>query len=183
MRRCIIFLTSLALSGCSLLGGSGKFYAWNYPAVIDSAGVVIQIGRILIAEQGAFDDELFEAPYFQDKPVISELIFVVKNNSAQSMNVYPDQGHVVVEGEQINLFDLTLLGTGGDSLGGEILPGVTKIGRLWFGLRRTALDDIKSMVIVIPGPHDNYFNTFGGDYRFQLDLSEHKSEPIPDELK
>jgi hypothetical protein len=179
---CVLVLASIA---CAIpyQGASTDVYAWNYPASIESAGVTIQIGRVLFAKQGAFDDEFLQTPYFEDKPVVGELIFVVKNNAGQSMNVYPDQGYVVVGGEQINLLDVAMMGSGGDHLGGEILPGVTKIGIIWFGLRRTNLEDLQSMTIVIAGPHDNFMETFGGEYRFELDLSDHKNEPMPDELK
>jgi hypothetical protein len=185
MRRIIPMLLtlSLLLSACSLTGKSRDVYAWNHVQALDSGGVTIEIARVLFAKQGVFDDEFLKAPYFQDKPVIGELIFLIKNNTAQSMNVYPDQGHVVVDGEQVNLFDVALLGAGGDPLGGEILPAVTKIGHLWFGLRRAKFEDLQSMTVVIVGPHDNYLDSMGGDYRFQVDLSDHKNEPLPDELK
>jgi hypothetical protein len=174
---------SLILAACGPAGSSGDVLAWNYPAQLDRAGVLIQIGRVLFAKQGAFGEEWPKAPYFQDKPVVGELIFVVKNDAGQSMNVYPDQGYVVVDDEHVNLLDVALVGSGGDHLGGEILPDITKIGAVWFGLRRAGLDEIQSMTIVIAGPHDNRMQTRGGAYRFQLDLSDHKNEPIPDELR
>lgn len=179
----LLLLFALLLTACGALGKGGDVYAWNYPQAIDSGGVAIQIGRVLIAKPGAFDDEFLKGAYFQDKATIAELIFVVKNNTGQSMNVYPDQGHVVANGEQVNLLDAALVGSGGDPLGGEILPGVTKVGTLWFGFRRSSIEDLQAMTIVLPAPHDNYLYTTGQEYRFDLDLSNRKNESLPDELK
>jgi len=185
MQRYILtlLLIGLVLSACSLTSNSGNFYAWNYPAAIDSGGLVIQIGRVLIAEKNAFDDEFLSGPYFQDKPVIVELIFVIKNNSGQTISVYPDQALVAVGDEQIDLYEAVVAARIGDYVGGEILPGITKIGGMWFGLRRTSLDQVKNMSIIISAPYDIYMNDVGPEYHFRLDLSERKSDPMPDELK
>ena len=176
----IFFFLSLFVSSCS---GSKDYYAWNYPAALDSGGLVIEIGRVLLAEQGTFDDEFLQGPYFQDKPVIAEVIFVVRNNSGQTMSVFPDQGLVVVNGEQVDLYEASLNGRIGETVGGEILSGVTKIGGLWFGLRRSSLEDIKSMSIIISAPFDIYSNYAGGEYHFDIDLSERKSDTMPEELQ
>lgn len=190
MKKLILYLLTVVLfsTSCSLSGSTPQnTYAWNYPAQIDSGGVTIQIGRVLIADKedflAAYNDEFLKMPYFEDKPVLVELIFVIKNNSGQTMSVFPDQGLVAVGGEQVNLFEATLIGSGGDHLGGEILPGITKIGILWFGLRRTPLDAVQSMDIIIKEPFDVNFNPAGPEYHFRLDLAQRQYEDIPEELK
>ena len=180
-RHFIFFLVLVFVSSSCSLIGSDKVYAWNYPVAIESGGVVIQIGRILIAEKTAFNDEFLKEPYYQDKPVVAEIIFIVKNSSGQIMNVFPDQGYVTIGGEQVDLY--TTPSIIGDYVGGEILPGITKIGGFWFGLRRTALDEIQNMAIFIKAPFDSAYNTTGPEYHFQIDLSQRKNEPMPDELK
>lgn len=178
----VALLISLLASACSLSRASGDYYAWNYPQAIDVGGLVVQVGRVLIAKQGAFNDEFLKAPYYADKPVLVELIFVVKNNSGQTMSVFPEQALVAVGGEQVDLYEASLYGETGESVDGEILPGITKIGGVWFGLRRTPIDQIKNMSIIISGPFDVNSNQ-GAEYHFQVDLSDRKTEPIPDELK
>lgn len=181
MKRSILFvLLSLALSACSL--GGNKFYAWNYPQAFDVGGLVVQVGRVLIAKQGAFNEDVFKLPYFKDKPVVAELIFVVQNKSGQTWSVYPGQALVAVQGEQVDLYEAGFNGKIGESVDGEILPGITKIGGFWFGLRRTPIDQIKSMSVIISGPFD-VNNNQGAEYHFNLDLSDRKSDPYPDELK
>lgn len=183
MRRTllIVLLISLSLGGCRL-GGSEDYYAWNYPQAIDVGGLVVQVGRVLLAPEGTFKEDFFKAPYFQDKPVVGELIFVVQNKSGQTWSVYPGQALVAIGGEQVDLFEAGLNGRIGESVDGEILAGITKIGGFWFGLHRTPLDQIKSMSIIISGPFD-VNNNQGAEYHFNLDLSDRKSEPMPDELK
>lgn len=171
-------------SGCG--GGTGlpdNVYAWNYPAEINSGGVTIQIGRVLIAEKTAFGDEFASSPYFEGKPVVVEVFFVVRNDAGITMNIFPEQGVALVGGEQIDLlYDSTSV-TNGESLSGQILPGVTKIGGLWFGVRRTPLDQVQKLEIIISAPSDNSGTTYGSEYHFQIDLSERKAEEMPDEFK
>lgn len=173
----------LVASGCSGTGLPDNVYAWNYPAEINSGGVVIQIGRVLIAEKTAYKDEFLEAPYFEDKPVVVEVFFVVRNDSGITMNIFPEQGVAVVGGEQIDLHEAYANASTGEYLSGQILPGITKIGGLWFGLRRTPLDQVQKLDIIISAPWDNSMNTYGSEYHFQIDLSERKTDPIPDEFK
>jgi hypothetical protein len=183
--QCLLFfvlaVSVLAVPSACNLFNSGDQYAWNYPAAIESGGVSIQIGRLLIAQKTAFNDEFLREPYYQDKPVVVEIIFIVKNNSGQIMNVFPDQGYITVGGEQVDLYSTPSII--GDYVGGEILPGITKIGGFWFGFRRTTLDEIQSMDILIAAPFDSAYNTTGSEYYFQIDLSKRKNEPMPDELK
>lgn len=182
MRKIILFLAllSLLIGGCS---SKKDYYAWNYPQALDANGLTVQVGRVLLAKPGTFDDKFFKDPYFQDKKVLVELIFVVQNNSGGTRSVYPMQGLVKVNGEQVNLWDASLNGHYGESTDGEILAGVTKIGGLWFGLRRSELEDVKNMDVIISAPFDVNSAVAGGEYHFKLDLSDPKHDEMPDELK
>jgi hypothetical protein len=181
MTRTLILSALVVVSiSCTLLGPGDQF-AWSNPAAIENGGVVISIARLLIAEKTAFNADFLKEPYYDDKPVIAEIIFIVQNESSQIMNVFPDQGCVDVGGEQVDLS--TTPTVVGDYLGGEILPGFNKVGGFWFGFKRTALDEIQNMEIVIAAPFDNFSNTLGQEYRFDIDLSERKNKAGPDELK
>lgn len=99
------------------------------------------------------------------------------------MSVFPRQGLVAIGGEQVDLYEASLHAPTGESVDSEILPGITKIGGVWFGLRRIAMEDIQTMSIIIGAPYDVYGTVASGEYHFTLDLSDHKTEDIPDELK
>ena len=161
----------------------GNHYAWNYLGSIDSGGITIEVSRIILADKSAVPDQDFSLfTTFDDKPVVGMLAFKVINNTQQIISVYPDQGRVIIGSEQIELIDY-LFGSFGDSIGGEIFPGVTKIGGLWFGVKRIPLAEIQAITINFSAPHDANFTSLGPDYTFTFDLSTRMNEPLPDELK
>ena len=157
--------------------------SWNYLGSIDSGGVVITIGRVVIAEKDAMALDFSKGIIFDDKPVVAEVMFIVENKTNGIVSVYPDQGKIMVGNEQINMFDYSLAGTSvGGNYGGDILPGAKLIGGLWVGFQRTPLDDINSMTIFIDAPHDKDFNSLGQDYTFNLDLSQKQFVEYPAEF-
>jgi len=169
---------------------AGKEYSWNHLASQESGKVKIDIARIVIGDKAWIESVTGNdftnggaVDIYNDKPVVAEIIFKVTNNSDKPINVYTDQGKLVVGSEQIDLLDYAMYGEFGDDFSGEIFPGVTAIGGMWIGIKRSALEDIKKMQIFIDGPSDNNLNTLGPDYKFDIDLSERKNEPLPDDLK
>lgn len=163
----------------------GDFFAWNDVATIESAGVSINIARLAIGDKTAvIDPERFDAfPVFNDRPVVAALVYRVENTTDKTISVFPEQATVIAGNEQIDLSEFMMIGMFGDDVGGDIFPGVTKVGGVWFGFRRTPVAAIQNMTIVILAPFDSAnFNTLGSEYRFDLDLSQRKNEPVPAEL-
>jgi hypothetical protein len=163
--------------------GSQNVFAWNYIAEQESGGIKLQIARVLIGEKSALQQN-FSENLFGDVPVVGMLIFIVTNTTSdKTISVYPDQGVVIVGSEQIELREYMMLGNFGEHIGGDIFPGVKKIGGLWFGIKRTPLSDVLKMKIVINRPTDESISPLGPDFIFELDLSNRQFEPLPDELK
>lgn len=166
----------------------GGVIALNYVAEQESGGIIVQIGRVLVGNKGDVEattgNNFEQAGEFADKDVVAELVFVITNNSDQTVDIYPDQGTVQVNSEQIELLDYAFSGASfGDDLGGEIFPGVTKIGGLWFGIKRSTLEDIDGMIIRFGGPHGaDSFESLGPDFEIVVELSDRAYEPIPEEL-
>lgn len=158
-------------------------FAWNYIASQESGGIKIVIARLLIAEKTTIDEDFDIYHIFDDVSIVGEIVFKITNQSEKVVSIYPDQGTVIIGSEQIELSDYMMLGTFGDALGGEIYSGITKIGGIWFGIKRTAIDEIKSISIIINAPYDAGFNTLGKEFNFVIDLSERKNEPLPEDLK
>lgn len=159
-------------------------FAWNYIASQNSGGLVIEIARFVIADKAAIPEFNFSAiTAFDDKPIVGEIVFKVTNTTSQVMSVFPDQGDVIVGSEQISLREYMFFATFGDDVGGEIYPGVTKIGGIWFGVKRSALPEIQSVTINIGTPSDASFMPVGPAFVFTLDLSNRQYQSVPDELK
>jgi len=164
-------------------------FSWNYLAEQTSGDVTIQIARVIIADKESVEEELNldfdKAEIFLDKAVVAEILFKITNNSDQIVTLHPNQGTVIVGSEQIDLADYLMSGTSfGDNTGGDFYPGVTAIGGMWFGVKRTPLEEINSMMFASRGPvTSDAWDSLGPDYQIQLDLSEHTFQPMPDELK
>jgi hypothetical protein len=163
--------------------GDTRKYSWNYLGSIDSGGVAITIGRVVIAEKDAMAIDFSKGKIFDDKPVVAEVMFIIENKTSGMISVYPDQGKIMVGSEQINMMDFSFAGTSvGGVYSGDILPGAKLIGGLWVGFQRTPLNDINSMTIFINAPHDKDFNSLGQDYTFNLDLSQKQFVEYPAEF-
>jgi len=168
----------------SIAAPVGSHFAWNYITSQESGGIKVEIARLLIADKTAIPDVDFSfVTSFDDKPIVGEIVFKITNNSQQTLSIYPDQGTVIVGGEQIELIEYLMLATFGDSVGGEIFPGVTKIGGIWFGIKRTSVTEIQQITIAFSAPHDANFTSLGQDFNFTIDLSNRQDQPVPDELK
>lgn len=168
--------------------GAGSIFAWNYIGSQESGGLRVEIARFVVADKLALTDFDFTGggriKVFDDRPVVSEIIFKITNTTQEKINIYPDQGKVIAGGEQVDLLDFAIQGsTFGDDFSGEIFPGVTVIGGMWFGFKRTPVDQITSATIAFSGPSGDSFNSLGPEFNIVLDLSNRQNQPIPDELK
>ncbi len=181
-----ILPTATNTSSPAVTSPESKF-AWNFLGEQESGGVKVEIGRVLIAEKSAIDQDFSKDgkdTTFDNRLILAEIIFIVSNNTDKVISIYPDQGKVIASGEQVDLVDFLWAGTNiGDNVSGEIYPGVTVIGGLWFGFKRISLSDIQEMTIVFDAPTDENYNTLGTDFKFVLDLSDRKFEPLPEEFK
>lgn len=158
--------------------------AKNYIGSQESGGVILEIARILIAQKEAIDEDFSRSELFDDKPIVVEVILKIINNTDKTVTVYADQGKIAVNGEQIELFDYALEGARfGDDLGGEILPGVTVIGGIWIGVKRTPFDDINKIIIQISSPRDADYHELGPEFNITVDVVDWGYEEVPDELR
>ncbi len=168
---------------------NGSIFSWNYLAEQTSGGMTIQVARVLIANKEAAEKEFGydfdQAEILVDKTVVIEIIYKVTNNAGEAIAIYPDQATVIVGSEQVDLSEYMLSGTRvGENIGGDIYPGVTAIGGVWFGVKRSPLDDINNITIIISPPvASDDWQALGEEFKFDLDLSTRGFAPMPDELK
>jgi hypothetical protein len=163
-------------------GPEGPF-AVNYAGRLESGGLVVEIGRALVArpEDTSNAERFAESEYFAGFEVVGELVISMTNTSEQTLMVYPDQGSVQIGSEQIELTTF-LFGNAefGDDLGGEIFPGVTKIGGIWFGIGRSQPSEITQMIFRFNQPRGES-GSVGSDFEFVIEIP-HTFEPYPEEL-
>jgi len=163
---------------------TGDVFALNNLATQESGGLKVDIPRVLIGRKSAINQPLHEYSILDDKDVVGEIIFRITNTTDKVLSVHPDQGTVVVGNEQIKLIDYAFAGLEvGEDFSGDIFPEVTVIGGIWFGIKRQDVPEISSMTIAFDGPFDKDLNRIGPDFLFELDISNHVFEPIPDELR
>lgn len=172
----------------TLLPSPDQIWARNYIGWADSGGVTIEIARVLVGYKSSIPNDWDELNEYMDGwseiDVVGELVFKVTNNTDSTVTIFPDQGSVQIGGEQIELADFMFFTTFGDNVGGDIFPGVTKIGGMWFGIRRSIPSEITQIVYRGSGPFNtDTFDDLGPDYEIVLDVSEHVWEEMPDELK
>lgn len=118
---------------------------------------------------------LAEDEKFIDVPVIGVLDVLVTNGTDKKIAVYPDQGTVVVGGEQINLTEFMFYS--GD-VGGELFSGVSKKGTILFALMRTpwanVADGVK-LIFEVDAPFDEQLDDLADKpYYFELTLAPEK---------
>jgi hypothetical protein len=162
----------------------GEQIAKNNVAVLDSGGVKIEVARIVVGKKEAVKQKFTMIDLFSDKTTVAEFVFKITNTTDKAVKLYVDQGAVAINTEQIDLFDYSMGGAKfGDDLGGEYLPGVTAIGGLWVGIKRTEYDKVTKIQIKIGAPYDANYSKLGPDYIFNIDVKDWTFEPLPDDLK
>ena len=100
----------------------------------DWKGLVTKINKVVIAE--LTDDEV-EKQGLENKYVV-QVYFSIDNTSDTDFNIYPDQSTLVIEGQQIEA-EMFL----SDSIGGEILSGVSKEGIVTFSVPK--IEDVSNV--------------------------------------
>jgi hypothetical protein len=164
-------------------------WARNYVGSFDSGGVIVEIARVLVGYKRTMPDQDWDMfnewiEGWADTEVVGELIFKVTNNSDVTASIHPDQGTVQIGGEQIELDEYMFYTEFGDEVGGDIFPGVTKIGGIWFGIKRSVPGEITQIIFRCMGPWDaDTWDDLGPDIEIVMDVSTHVWEEVPDELK
>ncbi|HGZ2521546.1 TPA: DUF4352 domain-containing protein, partial [Enterococcus faecalis] len=106
----------------------------------DWQGLKTSISKVVIAElsKSEMENQKLENRY------VAQVYFKIENTSDKDFNVYPDQGTLVIEGQQIDA-DMWF----SDDLGGEILHGVTKEGMVTFSIPKISnVDNVPNIRLI-----------------------------------
>jgi hypothetical protein len=170
-----------------LLGNETRSYSpderfsRNYVGTVEQGGVRLEVARILIANKTIYADQFAQVAAFANYDQIGEIIFRVTNVANETRTIYPLFGSVVVNSNQIDL-ESWYSGRVGANVGGDILPGATKVGGTWFGIR-TKVPDVSRLQIVVDPATTTDYKKAGGSFKFDIDLSHHTWEPLPTDLR
>lgn len=164
-------------------------WARNYMGSGESGGVTIEIARVLVGYKWTMPnfnwsemDEYIEG--WADTDLVGELIFKITNNSDIAIDMRPLWGTVQIGSELIDLNDYNVWLEFGDDLNGDIFPGVTKIGGIWFGIKRSVPSEITEIIFRADEPRNSdTISRVGPKYEIVVDVSQHAFEVMPDELK
>lgn len=162
-----------------------ELWAINYLGGQDSGGVVIEVVRLLVGYKQHTNIDWAEVERFNEDfrgtDVVGEIIVKVTNNSDRTAKVYPlIDGTIQLGTEFIELFGVSYYGPDPD---GDIPPGAVKYGVIWFPIRFNTPDTITQAIYRVGHPVDENYNRMGPDYEIVMDVSEHRWEDLPDEIK
>jgi len=152
-------------------GGGALKYTVDYEQ--DRGGVIIRITMVSIAPIEAVLADKESGAYFKEYAdegikTIGGMKLEVKNTTDKTVNVYPDQGKLVIGDEQIDLGHFMFYS---DDVGGEILAGIAKEGVMVFGSKRSLPEDIHKMRYVVSAPIDEKWDNLSDeDYDFDIEL-------------
>jgi len=167
--------------------GPDELFAKNHVGAQDSGGLLIEVSRVLFGTKDfavSLGNPFDENERYDGREVVGEVIFTVINTTDKVVKVYADQATLVINDEQIDLWEWSLSSSFGDDIGGEIFPGVTQIGGAWFGINRSTVPEINRMIISIDAPrYSDSYDRIGPEFYFDIDLSEHTWEEIPEDLR
>jgi hypothetical protein len=159
-------------------------FAWNGLQALEEGGLRVEIARLVVMDKNtlppAEQERMAASSDYTDKNTIVQIYFKISNNGDQTVHLYVNQGLVLVNDEQVKLFDF--IRDTDSNLGGEFLPGASVIGVSTFALKRVSVDEVNKMTIKISQPFDAHLNSLGQDYLFNLDLSQHAWATKPAEF-
>lgn len=160
--------------------------AANYVVSQTQGGVTISIVRVVCGDRDYLAPKvgLDKSSEFDNVKTACEFILEVKNASGHTIHIYPDQGQVVIGDEQIEpLTDYHGSITSMEDISGEIKDGVRRVGGFWFGVRRTAWNEIARIGFYVGAAVDESFKRLGDDFSFEISTEGWGLAPLPDELK
>jgi len=176
---------------------TSELFARNYLGASEIEGVTVEVVRVLFGSaeavsnlNGVSVDEWAEASLdefaWTNMDVIGEVIIRYTNNRDAPVELAfggCGANFLLVGGQQISFNNVSLPTT--QNLCHEpLFPQSSVLQGVWFPIKNISLDDITEATLIMDcaEPVDD-FGCIGSDWNIKLDLSEHRWEDLPDELK
>jgi hypothetical protein len=159
----------------------------NDLATQESGGIRIEIARLSFIRKGTLGeaaDRVFDTVgEFRGANILGVVWYRVSNMTDQIVNINVHRGTAVINGEQIVLEDSYFVSRQGDDISDEIFPGATLIGGQYFPVKRSDIPDIQRVILGLEPPLDQGFGRLGEAFYFDLDISDHNWQAVPEDLK
>lgn len=176
---------------------SDDIYALNYLGSYEVEGVSVEVIRVLFGSAEAVSDykdvsldQWSEYAYdtfaWTNMTVIGEVVIRYTNNRDEPVELaFGSCGEnlLLVSGQQISFNDV-----GMDAVQNlchdPLYPQSSVIQGVWFPMKNISADDINEATLILecPNPVDGY-GCIGSDWNIKIDLSDHRYDELPDELK
>jgi len=160
-------------------------FALNYLAKEEQGGVAVEVVRVLVANKQLLIDKglNFDHPLYEPAELVGEIIISMTNKTDRTLTARPWSGSVQINSEQIDLGEPYFASGFGDDLHQNIHPGATRIGGVWFPIKRNTMDDVTAMIFRFEAVSDtNTFEDVTGRFEIQIDVSRRVFEPLPEEI-
>lgn len=158
------------------------WFAWNDAAKQDSGGVVIEITRIVIAENSKGLDFASDPMGFYEDITVGEIFFKIQNNTDKQQLVLPIQMDFKIN-RPADFQYAPLTGGIGQNLNGYIEPGETKIGSLQFSTMDFTPAEIKSLQMDFGCAFNDLAGCSGAEFKFDIDLPAPANDPLPEAIR
>lgn len=159
-----------------------KWAAWNNLAKHDSGGVVVEVSRLVLADQSAGLDYFWYSPWSQ-LTAIGEIFFKIQNNTDSDIILIPAEMDMVFNDD--TMAGGVMLSRGaviGQPLDGFISPGETRVGGYRLETFGLSFDEIKTLRMYLGCAFNMETGCSGDDFLFEIDLSNRLQEATPDFL-
>ncbi len=158
------------------------WFAWNNPARQDHGGVVIEIARVVLAENSRGLDFQWASGGLDEEATTGEIFFKIQNNTDKRQMILPYEMDLKLN--QPEGFQNTVLRLGiGQRLDGYIEPGETKFGSMRFSTMDFAPSEIKSLYMALGCAFNDIAGCSGPEFNFEIDLSTSAQDPLPETIR
>lgn len=177
-------------------------FARNYLGSVESAGVTMEVVRVLVGDVAGLDDlmsdmggwdAMVESVYsstatgaWENAEGAFEVIVRFTNNGTEPVDMYFDcrDSNAQIGSYQVNIDDVSIPISGYADMCFETLwPQASVFSGFWAPLSNLTPDDVTSMILRIepPTPQGGY-EELGPWFILDIDLSDHRWEEIPEEV-
>lgn len=176
-------------------------WARNYLGAVESAGVTMEVVRVLVGDKSSIDglfrdkggtwDEFIKYAWdeiaWANAEGAVEIIVQFTNNSADTVELGFTcwESNIQIGNVQAELFDVGIeIGGMQTFCGDKLWAGASAFSGVWVPLNNMTPEDLVSIILRVAPPQEaDGYKDLGPWFILEIDVSDHRWEDMPDELK